>query len=219
MAPTAASIAMEAARGALLATHAATGLASAAAAPSAVRLCRAAEGLLRTALAQLAVPRDLPTSGPDVEATAKPRRRRRPRGRGRKSSPAAQDVSNSEDVQINENFDDADFDENGALSTTAGGARPGEAAGSFYQDLQAATLDEDLENCAKRRRSADPLRRSPQAAQGGSLRTCTCGYDRQLPRSGICAGCGWRHKGPRHLRGVQMRTSPTALGDDNSEAK
>jgi len=72
---------LEAARGALLATHAVAGLASGQ--REAVRLIRAAEGLLRTAVAVLATPTPpARVAAPLADPAASSRRRRRPRGRG-----------------------------------------------------------------------------------------------------------------------------------------
>eukprot|EP00959_Pyramimonas_sp_CCMP1952_P359960 7537068-Pyramimonas_sp.AAC.1 len=74
--------ALEASRGALLAVHAAAGLAAASGRRPAARLVRAAEGLLRTAIAQLgAPPANLEPAADAGPTTAQ--RRRRPRGRGR----------------------------------------------------------------------------------------------------------------------------------------
>ena len=75
---------LEASRGALLAAHAAAGLAAAGGMPTAARLLRAAEGLLRTAAIVLAAP------APPSEAAGPPvarKRRRRPRGRGGRRKP------------------------------------------------------------------------------------------------------------------------------------
>eukprot|EP00959_Pyramimonas_sp_CCMP1952_P254900 5323671-Pyramimonas_sp.AAC.1 len=72
---------LDAARGAVLATHAAAGLASGQ--REAVRLIRAAEGLLRTAVAVLATPSSPAlVAAPLADPAASSRRRRRPRGRG-----------------------------------------------------------------------------------------------------------------------------------------
>ncbi|CAK0833617.1 unnamed protein product [Prorocentrum cordatum] len=72
--------ALEASRGAVLAVHAAAGLATAGGLRSAARLLRAAEGLLRTAVAELGTP----PASPAVDHGGPPKvpRRRRPRGRG-----------------------------------------------------------------------------------------------------------------------------------------
>ena len=77
------SLALEACRGAVLAAHAAAGLAPAAS-REATRALRAAEGLLRAAAALLGPPAPQPPAGPSAaETTAAPRRRRRARrGRG-----------------------------------------------------------------------------------------------------------------------------------------
>ena len=70
------TLALEACRGAVIAAHAAAGLAP--------RALRAAEGLLRAAAALLGPPAPQPPAGPSAaETTAAPRRRRRARrGRG-----------------------------------------------------------------------------------------------------------------------------------------
>ena len=73
--------ALEASRGALMAAHAAGGLA-ASHSREGVRLLRAAEGLLRAAVAVLSSPMAAPAPEPAKESEA-PRRRRRPRGRGK----------------------------------------------------------------------------------------------------------------------------------------
>jgi len=83
MAPTDLQRAQDAARGALLAAHAASGLAASASASEATRLVRAAEGLLRASVAVLgrtAVPVAAP---PAVPPTVSRPRRRRPRGKRR----------------------------------------------------------------------------------------------------------------------------------------
>ena len=73
--------ALEAARGAALAVHAAAGLSSGVE-REAARLLRAAEGIVRAAVACLAsAPDPIPTAATEAEAAAAPRRRRRPRGR------------------------------------------------------------------------------------------------------------------------------------------
>ncbi|CAK0879362.1 unnamed protein product [Prorocentrum cordatum] len=77
---------LEAARGALLAAHAAAGLAGGAEFREAARLLRAAEGLIRSAVAVLAAPPPPePAAAPPV---ARPRRRPRRRGRGGARGPA-----------------------------------------------------------------------------------------------------------------------------------
>ncbi|CAK0882707.1 unnamed protein product [Prorocentrum cordatum] len=74
--------ALEAVRGALLASHAASGLA-AAHAPAGARLLRAADGLPRIAVAVLGAPKAVPPPAPGAaKATGRPRWRRRSRGRG-----------------------------------------------------------------------------------------------------------------------------------------
>ncbi|CAK0793889.1 unnamed protein product [Prorocentrum cordatum] len=74
---------LEAARGAVLAVHAAAGLASSAELREVARIVRAAEGLFRTAVALLARPTPpAPAAAPSAKPAAAPRRRRRPRGRG-----------------------------------------------------------------------------------------------------------------------------------------
>ncbi|CAK0821616.1 unnamed protein product [Prorocentrum cordatum] len=93
---------LEAARGAVLATHAAAGLAGGQ--REAVRLIRAAEGLLRTAVAVLATPRAPAPPQPAADAPpAAPRRRRRPRGRGARAG----DGSKTETVEEGLMVDDA----------------------------------------------------------------------------------------------------------------
>ncbi|CAK0893365.1 unnamed protein product [Prorocentrum cordatum] len=77
----------EAARGALLAAHAAAGLA-AGHSPAGVRLLRAAEGLLRAAVAGLRSPAAEPPP-PAPGAAPAPLRRRRRRGRGGRGGDAA----------------------------------------------------------------------------------------------------------------------------------
>ena len=83
MALTAQRTAMEAARGALLAVHAAAGLSAGANLSEATRICRAAEGLLRTAVAALSAPPRTPAAAAQAVAPPEtaPRRRRRPRAR------------------------------------------------------------------------------------------------------------------------------------------
>jgi hypothetical protein len=76
-------LASEAARGALLAAHAATGL-SGGVSPQATRLLRAAEGILRSAIAVLAVPPVLDVAQSVVAPLAPPRRRRPRRKRSGK---------------------------------------------------------------------------------------------------------------------------------------
>ena len=73
--------ALEASRGALLATHAASGLSASATATEAVRLCRAAEGLIRAAVASLYA-KSLESGADDKPSEpSPPRRRRRPRAK------------------------------------------------------------------------------------------------------------------------------------------
>jgi len=79
-------LALEAARGALLSTHAATGLSSGAPSAEATRLLRAAEGILRAAVAVLARPHVATVAAPPVATPSPPPRRRRPRGRRNKKS-------------------------------------------------------------------------------------------------------------------------------------
>ena len=79
--------AVEASRGALLAAHAACGLA-AGHFREGVRLLRAAEGLLRAAVAALSAPEVAPAPAP-AGGSAAPRRRRRRRGRGGKGGASA----------------------------------------------------------------------------------------------------------------------------------
>ena len=79
-------LALEAARGALLSTHAATGLSSGAPSAEATRLLRAAEGILRAAVAVLARPHVATVAAPPVATPSPPPRRRRPRGRRDKKS-------------------------------------------------------------------------------------------------------------------------------------
>jgi hypothetical protein len=78
--------AVEATRVCLMAAHAASGLAGDAEALSALRLIRAAEGLLRAAVAELVtLAPTTPTPTPTAPSTARPRRRRRrggARGKG-----------------------------------------------------------------------------------------------------------------------------------------
>ena len=104
MALTAQRTAMEAARGALLAVHAAAGLSAGANLPEATRICRAAEGLLRTAVAALSVPpRASASASPAVvPPAAAPRRRRRPRARRTKRNANAMDEDASLTVPAEE---------------------------------------------------------------------------------------------------------------------
>ena len=85
--------ALEAARAASLAVHAAAGLA-APCSRQAVRLLRAAEGLVRSAVAVLSVlppPQPAPAAAPVAGVVAAPLRRRRPRGK-RKEKAAKMEV-------------------------------------------------------------------------------------------------------------------------------
>ncbi|CAK0857201.1 unnamed protein product [Prorocentrum cordatum] len=72
---------LEASRGALMAVHAAAGLAAAGGMRDSARLLRAAEGLVRTAVAEL-VGQPTPPAEVGAGPQAVPPRRRRPRGRG-----------------------------------------------------------------------------------------------------------------------------------------
>ncbi|CAK0813050.1 unnamed protein product [Prorocentrum cordatum] len=82
---------LEAARGALMAAHAAAGLAVADGRRSAARFLRATEGLLRTAVAELHVPPGAPSPAGATASAEATRRRRRPHGRGGAGAGVAQE--------------------------------------------------------------------------------------------------------------------------------
>eukprot|EP00974_Lingulodinium_polyedra_P088620 8593849-Lingulodinium_polyedra.AAC.1 len=81
--------ALDAARAAVLAAHAASGLA-AAQSREATRLLRSAEGLCRAAAAVLAAPAPAPSAPATAEAAAAPLRRRRPRRRAARAEAGGQ---------------------------------------------------------------------------------------------------------------------------------
>ena len=94
--------ALEAARGALLALHASSGL-SVGASREATHLLRAAEGLARAAIAVLHKEETAPaTVISDGQPQASPRRRRRPRGRGDRSASVQMEPSTRGDSNTKE---------------------------------------------------------------------------------------------------------------------
>ena len=122
-------LAAEAARGALLATHAATGL-TVGASPQAARLLRAAEGILRSAIAVLASPPAPAAVQPTVASPAPPRRRRPRARRGNKGNAKDNlDGGANTDVKKGIDGDEAMVGDDGAV--TAPGVLSGSGAAWF----------------------------------------------------------------------------------------
>ena len=129
------SCALEAARGASLAAHAAAGLAACATEREATRLLRAAEGLCRAATALLVQRPAAPPAPQPAAATAAPRRRRRAR-RGRPGTAAGsadQDGAVNKPEENDALLEEADTRAGRALALTRGKRRtPGAASLDDY---------------------------------------------------------------------------------------
>ena len=93
----------DAARGALLAVHAAAGLAAVSGARDATRLLRVAEGMTRAAVALLVAPPSPTPASPEVATGDMPQRKRRPRGkRGVQENAVAKEAVDSGGVSTAE---------------------------------------------------------------------------------------------------------------------
>jgi len=204
--------ALDAARGAGLAMHAASGL-SAGVSREATRLLRAAEGLCRAAVATLAAAASEPAAPPGAAGAGAPQRRRRPRARrqqaagGLGTAVAAADAPKGQEA---------------APEAQAGDEHAGHfvhpvfvaAAGNFARNqtaLRDRTLgDPNLDEAAsseaaprqqKRAGPRDPdfdlggvdveLSNAGAASSRGPLKSCVCGYAEPLSRKRRCKGCGW----------------------------
>ena len=166
--------ALEAARGALMALHAAAGLATGASCQDAVRLLRAAEGLCRAAVATLAATPSPTTSSSPAGAPAAPRPRRR-RGRRGGGRAAAERDDCEQGTAVEDDL------ATGAGAVPATGARPAawSAAGSGAAATGATAGSSSTGDLVKRRRCrsgtslddewADEVkRRRPSGAAAGS---------------------------------------------------
>lgn len=215
---------LEAARAALIAVHAAAGLAVAGGHRTAARALRAAEGLTRSAIALLAAPSPeppacaTPAAAPAAGSDAAPRRPRRPRGRRAEGSgegtggkgdaggglapggEALMDVCSREPAE-------GAVEPEGELRpellhpvfVAAGG---GAAVRRHPPQLQAPSPAPGPTGSADGAGRSAASTPAPSSTSASRRRFCSCGYAQPLPRSGRCEGCHWHWTGPRGQRGV-----------------